>query len=317
MSKTTAIAILCLALFCMQAAGQEVKCELALAKGLKFEAKQTTDWSVTMEPQGAGHVKGEITRSFEVLDATAEKNFKIKATFGKVKLDLKLGIMEMEDALYDSDKEEDKAKLTHPVVARYALTGLTMVFVLSRDGKLVGEVEGLDKIRETIIGRFAGDENLAAEKEKAEAEDMKGRFRKEIENMFATPCVESKKAGDEWVLAKGKQSLPFMPDAILDERKLKLAKIEGDKAFFAETGKLAVDPEGDMSEFASFKNTKRSFKKETEFDVKTGICAKIGTEMEFAFEKPDQPPDGSEEMPDFKMEIKGRLVFEITKTEKP
>ncbi len=315
--------------FCLAAAAQDtVKTEINLATGAKFTAKGVIDW--TMEsPMGTYVLKAESDRLHEVLEVTAEKNFKIKATFTRIKIDFKLGMMG--DTAYDSEKAEDEAKIkTNPLVARYAMKGDTYTFVLSPEGKVVGEIEGLDKIKEKILSRLPkeeggegegadGSDMAASIREELEKKPLKDEFKKEIELTFAVPSKDPRKVGESWTPEKASYDVPNLGDADLEEAKMTLAKKEGDKAFFSFEAKLGIKKdEGQMAAIGQFLTiSKNTIKKTTEFDLKNAFMAKQTTDIDIAMEAAKDLPEGMESLAGMKITMKGKIVYEITDFKAP
>ncbi len=339
MSRKSGILAAIVLAFCATAAAQDsVKTEIKLAKGTTFVVKDLMEWTIEVPMQGAMILKGEFERAHEVLDVTAEGNAKIKATFTRIKLDFNLGMLGT--AVYDSNKAEDAEKVkTNPFVGRYALKGETFTFVLSPEGKVVGDVEGCDKIKEKILsnlpksetggGEEEGEEGAGEEgifggvadkiREELDAKPLKDEFKKEIEKIFVVPSKDARKVGDAWDLPNGEEDIPQIGAISLVSNKLTLTKMDGDCAVFDLTAKMELKKdEGQMAMLAQFLTiTKNVYKKSTSFNVKNNMLAKTTYEIELALEASKDLPEGMEGLADLKIGIKGKIGYEITDFKAP
>jgi hypothetical protein len=286
-----------------------------LEKGTTFTTAQTFQWTIEMPMQGAMSLKGELEYKYEVLDVTAEKIFKLKATCQKVKVNFDMAGMKVD---YDSTKKEDKDKVKNPLVASYALVDLSYTFSINQRGETVGKVEGLDEIKKKVLSRLEeGDMQTMRARMGIEKRFEEKAFKKEIEAIFKVPSADPRSPGDTWENPTSAFSLPLMGAMSMKDRKVTLTKVEEDMAHMTQKAKLVFPKGGGAGGLGAMvsmlKMVKNTFNATTLFHCKNHIPFKNEVKIELNLE----PREGAMEgMGNFKMVIKGILTWEVKKFER-
>jgi hypothetical protein len=298
---------------------EEGKLAFAPSKGTVLGAVQKFRWAVEVPGRGKMTWKGETHLSYEVLEVGEEGKVKMQAVYGLVKLDFDLGPLGA--VQYDSEKKEDETKLTNTFVAPYALTGEKFTFTLSPAGEVVGDVEGLEKIKKKVSKRLENAPPMMGPNQNPEKRFTQTAFKKSLEEIFKIPAPEPAKVKEGWTEPDCDFEAPMGMPLKLTGRKYKVFEDGAEKTVFKVEAKFAVSSGGGggMGQMAQFlKFQKNTFKGEFVFDRKEKTVRKNAVESRFELVIPEEmkgmlPPN----MADLKISSEGSTSWEVLEVKKP
>lgn len=292
------------------AAEEPVTFSLALEQGTFFTTEQSFDWSITVPMRGPMSIKGRMEYEYYV-ESVQDGAFTIEATCKKVTMDFSMPNMDMS---YDSSKKEDKDKESHPLIASYAMAGMSYTFTLNERGEAVGEVKGLEEMKKKLLGRLAeGDMQAMQARMAVEKRFRQEAVKEEIEALFKVPSTEPRKPGDSWDNPSSAFAIPMMGTMGMKDRTLTLEKVEAGVAVLQQKAKLEM-PKGDAGNMgammAMFAMKKNDFSASSKFDLEKKMPWESRFSVDLTLEPQQQMP-GMEGMGEMTIAIQGKMSWEI------